>query len=49
MVLEYFIENGAFGALHSYSLRGLPRPFDDKYADQLPQTDPVYAVWGYKR
>lgn len=49
MVLECFIEDGAFGALHSYSLRGLPRPLDDKYAGQLPQSDPVYAVWGYKR
>jgi FKBP-type peptidyl-prolyl cis-trans isomerase 2 len=49
MVLEHFIEDGGFEALHSYSLRGLPRPLDDKYADQLPQSDPVYAVWGYKR
>ena len=27
-------------------LRGLPRPPDDKYADRLAQSDPVYAVWG---
>jgi SAM-dependent methyltransferase len=49
LVLEYFIGNGHFEKLHSYSLRGLPRPHDDKYADQLPQSDPVYAVWGTKR
>ena len=49
LVLEYFIGNGRFEKLHSYSLRGLPRPHDDKYADKLPLSDPVYAVWGTKR
>lgn len=49
LVLEYFIGSDAFENLHSFSLRGLPRPQDDKYADQLPQSDPVYAAWGYKR
>jgi len=48
LVLEYFIVNGAFKKLHSYSLRGLPRPPDDKYTDQLPLSDPVYALWGTK-
>ena len=49
LVLEYFIGSGAFENLHSFSLRGLPRPQDDTYAGQLPQSDPVYAAWGYKR
>ncbi len=48
LVLEYFIGNGAFENLHSYSLRGLPRPAEDKYAGQLMLSDPVYAVWGTK-
>ncbi len=48
LVLEYFIDNGAFENLHSYSLRGLPRPVNDKYAGQLMLSDPVYAVWGTK-
>lgn len=48
LVLEYFIDNGAFENLHSYSLCGLPRPTDDKYAGQLMLSDPVYAVWGTK-
>jgi hypothetical protein len=48
LVLEYFIDNGAFENLHSYSLRGLPRPADDKYAGQMMLSDPVYAVWGRK-
>jgi hypothetical protein len=49
LVLEYFIGNEAFEQLHSYSLRGLPRPQDDKYAGQLRLSDPVYAAWGFKR
>ena len=49
LVLEYFIGSGAFDNLHSFSLRGLPRPQDDAYAGQLPQSDPVYAAWGFKR
>jgi SAM-dependent methyltransferase len=48
LVLEYFIDSGAFANLYSYSLRGLPRPADDRYADQLMLSDPVYAVWGTK-
>jgi len=46
LVVEYFLESGLFHDLETWSLRGLPRPDDDKYADQLPHSDPVYAVWG---
>ena len=45
LVSEYFLESGLFGNLHTWSIRGLPRPEDDHYADQLPFSDPVYAVW----
>ena len=48
LVLEYFHKAGGFSNLESWSLRGLPRPADDKYADQMPNSDPVYAVWGDK-
>jgi SAM-dependent methyltransferase/FKBP-type peptidyl-prolyl cis-trans isomerase 2 len=48
LVLEYFLESGLFGDLETWSLRGLPRPADDKYADRLLHSDPVYAVWGEK-
>jgi SAM-dependent methyltransferase len=44
LVLEYFLRSGAFGGLHTWSLRGLPRPEDDKYADRLAVSDPVHAV-----
>jgi len=47
LVLEYFRQAGNFGALHSESQRGLPRPPDDKYAGQLAHSDPVFAAWGH--
>jgi hypothetical protein len=28
------------------TIRGYPRPGDDKYASQLHRSDPVFAVWG---
>ncbi len=46
MVLEYFLRDGLFGDLETWSIRGLPRPADDKYADRLDDSDPVFAVWG---
>lgn len=48
LVLEYFLESKLFRDLETWSLRGLPRPADDKYADQLAHSDPVHAVWGYR-
>lgn len=33
-------------ALNTWSVRGLPRPADDRYAGRLPLSDPTYAVWG---
>jgi SAM-dependent methyltransferase len=46
LVADYFRKAGGFTGLATESLRGLPRPADDKYADQLAQSDPVYAVSG---
>jgi len=48
MVLEYFIKTGQYTGLQTCSLRGLPRPEDDKYYGQISYADPVYAVWGRK-
>lgn len=47
LVLEFFQKSGHYTNLHTYSIRGLPRPSDDKYAAQILFSDPVYAVWGY--
>lgn len=49
LVLEYFLESDLYQNLHTYSMRGLPRPEDDKYASQMLFSDPVFAVWGYTR
>ena len=49
LVLEYFIRSGGFGNLQTYSIRGLPRPHDDKYFPDLWYSDPIYAVWGQKK
>jgi FKBP-type peptidyl-prolyl cis-trans isomerase 2 len=46
LVLEYFLRGGAFKDLHTLSLRGRPRPENDKYWGQNPVSDPVFAVWG---
>ncbi len=48
MVLEYFSRSGGFKNLQTYSIRGLPRPHDDKYFPDLLFSDPIYAVWGQK-
>jgi len=46
LILEYFLAAGGFIELETFSLRGLPRPANDKYADQMALSDPIYAVWG---
>lgn len=46
LVLEYFRHGRKFDDIHTYSVRGLPRPADDQYSGKLPYSDPVYAVWG---
>jgi len=48
-VLEYFLGTGGFKDLQTYSIRGLPRPHDDKYFPELLFSDPVYAVWERKQ
>ncbi|MFZ0243865.1 MAG: methyltransferase domain-containing protein [Desulfobacterales bacterium] len=49
LVSEYFMRSGGFTDLHTYSVRGLPRPHTDDYYPDLPFSDPVYAVWGQKK
>jgi SAM-dependent methyltransferase len=46
MVLEFFFKSGKYKNIQTYSMRGLPRPPDDKYYSQMLFSDPVYAVWG---
>ncbi len=49
LVLDYLRHSGAFEELHTESLRGLPRPRDDKYIRMTRLSDPIYAVWGKSR
>ena len=48
LVLEYFIRSERFKELQTYSVRGMPRPKDDKYFPDLRFSDPIFAVWGQK-
>ena len=48
LVLEYFRASECFKDLETFSMRGLPRPWDDKYYSENKESDPVYAVWGSK-
>jgi SAM-dependent methyltransferase len=47
LVLEYFRQAANFTRLATETVRGLPRPETDKYADQRSVSDPVYSVCGY--
>ena len=44
LVSEYFLLSGLFENIYTHSLRGLPRPREDKYYGRLLVSDPVYAV-----
>lgn len=48
LVTEYFLESGAFKDLETWTMRGLPRPVNDRYYRQQPFSDPLFAVWGRK-
>jgi SAM-dependent methyltransferase len=49
LVLEYFLQSGAYDHLQTFSARGWPRPVTDRYFPQVLISDPVYAVWGQTR
>ena len=48
LVSEYFMRSGGFTDMNTYSIRGLPRPHDDKYFPEFRYSDPIFAVWGQK-
>ena len=49
LVLEFFLKSGQYENLQTYSMRGLPRPQNDRYYSRIIFSDPVYAVWGNSR
>ncbi len=44
-VLSYLIDQGSFTAIHTESVRGYPRPAEDRYAAQLSHSDSLYFLW----
>ncbi len=48
LVIDYFRNSGEYTSLATESIRGLSRPTDDKYANRLSLSDPLFAVWGYR-
>ncbi|MEQ1662930.1 MAG: methyltransferase domain-containing protein [Thiobacillus sp.] len=40
------IKAAGFKKVETYVERGLKRPKDDRYADRLPESDPLFATWG---
>lgn len=48
LVLDYFLRSGKFKDLVSFSARGWDRPKTDKYYPDMPESDPVFMVWGVK-
>ncbi|MCL5060006.1 MAG: methyltransferase domain-containing protein [Candidatus Thermoplasmatota archaeon] len=40
------IKQAGFRKVETYVERGLKRPKDDRYADTLAESDPVFATWG---
>lgn len=47
-VLNYFLNQPGFENLHTESIRGYPRPSDDRYGRSLVLSDALYMVWAYR-
>lgn len=49
LVLNYFLHEKGFDQLSTESLRGYPRPVEDRYSDQLYWSDPLFVVSAIRR
>lgn len=49
IVLEYFLRDGLFGKLNTWSVRGLPCNETDPKNPENETSDPIYAVWGNRQ
>jgi SAM-dependent methyltransferase len=45
VVLNYLLDEGSFRDIHTESVRGYPRPAEDRYADRMSLSDSLYFVW----
>lgn len=48
LIIEYFLASGRYRDIETVSVRGLPRPPDDKYYGERRVADPVFCVAGAK-
>jgi SAM-dependent methyltransferase/FKBP-type peptidyl-prolyl cis-trans isomerase 2 len=48
-VLEALHRSQGFSDLETWTLRGLPRPADDRHSSPDGFSDPVFAVWGRRK
>ncbi len=49
LVTEYFLQSKMFSDIHTWSMRGKPRPYEDKHFGwNMMLSDPVYMVWATK-
>ena len=44
LMLDYFMRTDGLAGIHTHTIRGLLRPEDDKYADQMLYSDPLFIV-----
>ena len=49
LVLDYLLENGRFSELYTFSARNWPRPADDRHAEKITTSDPIYVVAARKK
>ncbi|MFH2131210.1 MAG: methyltransferase domain-containing protein [bacterium] len=49
LVVTYFMDSGMFDGLQTESIRGYPRSREDKYYPERQESDPVFAVWGFRK
>jgi hypothetical protein len=40
------IKQAGFNKVETYLEQGFRRPKDDRYADKLDESDPLFATWG---
>ncbi|MEJ2135976.1 MAG: hypothetical protein P8X86_12110 [Desulfofustis sp.] len=43
--MNYLLDQGSFGNIQTESIRGYPRPAEDKYSDRMSKSDSLYFIW----
>lgn len=45
VVMNYLLDQGKFEDINTESIRGYPRPENDKYSNQMSHSDSLYFIW----